>query len=134
MESMSTIQKCFYRVSVKAFIKNQDGKVLVVKENQDTWSLPGGGLDHGEEPLVGLARELHEEIGITAEIGDIIDVRSIYFSEKGRWGLWIVYETTVTETHFTLGEGVTHASFVASDELSNEDKFEMVIKELLESQ
>lgn len=38
----------FYRVSVKALIKDDSGNILVVKENQDTWSLPGGGLDHGE--------------------------------------------------------------------------------------
>ena len=40
----------FYRVSVKALIKNEQDQVLVIKENQDTWSLPGGGLDHGEDP------------------------------------------------------------------------------------
>ncbi len=54
----------FYRVSVKALIRNKDGKVLVLKENQDTWSLPGGGLDHGEDPKSGILRELKEELGI----------------------------------------------------------------------
>jgi len=48
----------FYRVSVKALIKNAEGKVLVLKENQDTWSLPGGVLDHDGEPITGLKREL----------------------------------------------------------------------------
>lgn len=37
----------FYRVSVKALIKNDKNEILVVKESQDFWSLPGGGLDHG---------------------------------------------------------------------------------------
>lgn|GEM_PF-2899482 len=30
----------FYRVSVKAVIRDANDRVLVVKENQDTWSLP----------------------------------------------------------------------------------------------
>ncbi|RYH58779.1 MAG: NUDIX hydrolase, partial [Alcaligenaceae bacterium] len=54
----------FYRVSVKALIRDDAGNVLVVKENQDTWSLPGGGIDHGEVPEVALLRELKEELGV----------------------------------------------------------------------
>ena len=46
----SSYPNTFYRVSVKALIKNSDGKILVLKENQDTWSLPGDELDHGEDP------------------------------------------------------------------------------------
>lgn len=54
----------FYRVSVKALIRNEAGEVLVVKEHQEKWELPGGGLDHGESIHDGLKRELSEELGI----------------------------------------------------------------------
>lgn len=54
----------FYRVSVKALIRNDNGEVLVIKEHQDKWELPGGGLDHGESVHEGLRRELIEELGI----------------------------------------------------------------------
>ena len=54
----------FYRVSVKALIKDKDGRVLVLKENQATWSLPGGGIDHGEDAKLGIIRELKEELFI----------------------------------------------------------------------
>jgi 8-oxo-dGTP pyrophosphatase MutT (NUDIX family) len=42
------------------------GKVLVVKGLISTgkWSLPGGGLHRGEEPLTGALRELAEETGL----------------------------------------------------------------------
>jgi len=55
----------FYRVSVKAVIRNAENEVLVVKEHQDKWELPGGGLDHGETIHDGLKRELLEELNIT---------------------------------------------------------------------
>ena len=54
----------FYRVSVKALIRNDKGEILVVKEHQDKWELPGGGLNHGESIHDGLRRELIEELGI----------------------------------------------------------------------
>ena len=55
---------CFYRVSVKGlFVK--DNKVLLVKEPLELsgqWELPGGGLDFGEKPQIGLKREVEEEL------------------------------------------------------------------------
>lgn len=57
----------FYRVSIKALIKNSKGEVLVVKEYQDKWELPSGGLDQGETIHDCLKRELKEELNITNE-------------------------------------------------------------------
>lgn len=52
----------FYRVSLKAVIRDEEGKILVVKENGSNWTLPGGGWDHGESERDALARELYEEV------------------------------------------------------------------------
>ncbi len=40
------------------------------------WTLPGGGLDFGEDPRDGALRELTEETGLTGEIIAIADVLS----------------------------------------------------------
>ena len=61
------IDTCLYRVSVKAVIVS-DGKLLLVKEEEDEWrSFPGGGIDYGESVDQALIRELSEELGIAPD-------------------------------------------------------------------
>jgi ADP-ribose pyrophosphatase YjhB (NUDIX family) len=40
------------------------------------WTLPGGGLDHGEDPRDGALRELTEEAGLVGELGGLLEVDS----------------------------------------------------------
>lgn len=57
---------CFHRLVVKGLYV-RDGKVLLTKEAPhlgDAWELPGGGLDHGEDPREGLIREIKEELNL----------------------------------------------------------------------
>lgn len=119
----------FYRVSVKALITNKKGEILVVKENQDTWSLPGGGLDHGEDPQAGVLRELKEELGVkNAHIKDIATTRTFYLERKSAWLLWVVYAVELPEDGFALGEGVTEVRYMNVSELhKSEDVFEKLV-------
>lgn len=96
----------YYRVSLKALIKDKNGHVLVVKEESDTWSLPGGGLDHGESIEEGLKRELFEEVLITAPFTHRpIGLEPMYASQKEAWFMWAVYALELDEG-FTFGVGV----------------------------
>ena len=40
------------------------------------WTLPGGGLEHGEDPRDGALRELTEETGLSGAIEGLLDVDS----------------------------------------------------------
>lgn len=132
---MSMYPNTFYRVSVKALITNDHGQVLVVKENQDTWSLPGGGLDHGEEPLAGVARELKEELGINDVSGlEPFCVKTFYLERKEAWLMWVVFKAQISDAKFTLGEGVTEAVFIDPNDLSgSDDVFEKLVYEVAKS-
>ena len=65
-------------VSEGVFIQN--GLVLLLKGNRgltkDRWTLPGGFIRFGEGPVDGLLREIEEELGVRAEIGGLLAVRS----------------------------------------------------------
>jgi len=122
----------FYRVSVKALILNDNNQVLVVKENQDFWSLPGGGLDHGELPTECLRREIIEELGVdNIEIGNLVYSKSFYLDRKDAWLLWLVYRVRLHDAKFIYGDGVTDAKYIDAQELEDsDDMFEKSVFEV----
>ena len=63
----------------------RDGEVLLTRMSARTriegrWTLPGGGVDHGEDPRDALRREIYEETGLTAEPGRVLDVHATHFT------------------------------------------------------
>ena len=61
------LEAAHYRVSVKALITNEEGKLLLLRQRLGSLDLPGGGLEHGEEPTACLIREVAEETGQTVD-------------------------------------------------------------------
>jgi 8-oxo-dGTP diphosphatase len=124
-----------YRVVAKALITDENGRILVVKEGQDFWSLPGGGLEHGESAQDCLKREIKEEIGVdNAEIGEIAYSTTVHLDQRDIWMTWIVYNASISSSEFTFGDGVTDAKYIAIEEIENStDLLEKLIVETVQA-
>ena len=57
------------KVDVRAFIQNEEGKVLLAQESVDgKWTIPGGWADIGETPIESVKKEVMEETGLKASV------------------------------------------------------------------
>ena len=61
-------------IKVVAAVIERDAKILIGQRRREDshglkWEFPGGKVERGELPASGLARELREELGIEATIG-----------------------------------------------------------------
>jgi len=71
-----------YRSGVGILLVNQNKKIFVGKriDNQsDSWQMPQGGIDVGEDEDVAMFRELQEETGISSQFVNIIKKSDNYF-------------------------------------------------------
>jgi 8-oxo-dGTP pyrophosphatase MutT (NUDIX family) len=63
------------RVISQGLLRDEQGRVLLCELTyKREWDLPGGVVEVGEAPSIGLVRELQEELGITVEVRDLITV------------------------------------------------------------
>lgn len=58
-----TTQNQFTRRAARAIVLNQENILLLYTQRYHDYSLPGGGIDIGEDNLTALKRELREETG-----------------------------------------------------------------------
>jgi 8-oxo-dGTP diphosphatase len=94
---------CTYRISVKAAVMDDEGRILLLKEKDGSWELPGGGLEHGEDAKEGLSREVAEETGLSADwIGEqptaFWSINKEVGSPTLKWFAFVVYQVKVLGT------------------------------------
>ncbi len=69
------------RIAAYALCRNSAGQVLLVRHSPHSgtpgvWSLPGGAVDHGENPRDTVVRETAAETGLSVAIGRLVDVHA----------------------------------------------------------
>jgi 8-oxo-dGTP diphosphatase len=82
-----TTARRLVRVAAYALCVDADDRVLLCRiapavSATDAWTLPGGGLEFGEEPEVGVLRELEEETGLTGRVVGLVEVGSRLLRER----------------------------------------------------
>ncbi|TDU24371.1 putative (di)nucleoside polyphosphate hydrolase [Panacagrimonas perspica] len=72
-----------FRPNVGIIVANQAREVLWAKRvRQDAWQFPQGGIQHGESPEQAMARELHEELGLSLDDVEIIGCTVGWYSYR----------------------------------------------------
>lgn len=135
---MTQLRSKYYRVSIKALVLNKErDKFLVMRQENDVWDLPGGGLDWGEKTHAALTREIMEETGLeTSRIAE----QPAYFlggfqmsKESDLWVVNIVYETEFTHLNFTPSDECLEIKFISLVDLKTTTNVPPTVQELAES-
>ena len=76
-----------------------------------SWSLPGGGMDHGEQPGETLVREVYEETGLRAEAPELLTAMSYSESDRGLYlAVQLIYRVALRGEPRVLEEGGSTAA------------------------
>lgn len=96
------------RLAAYALVR-RPGEVLLTRISgrghlPGAWTLPGGGIEHGERPADGLAREVTEECGIACEVGALLDVHDVHLvgtapsgQTQDYHGVHLIFAATVAD-------------------------------------
>ena len=108
-------------VGAAAVVRDQQGRVLLVRRGEGSsgaglWSIPAGFVDHDEEVRAAAKRELAEETGLVAEIGEVLQVASNFHDPaKPTVGVW--FAARVVAGTLQPGDDAAEAAFFALDGL-----------------
>lgn len=110
------------RVAAYGVITDGQDRVLLARLTAGTphpgsWTLPGGGLEHGEHPEAGMVREVFEETGLVVTGPRLLGVDSVRLTpddgaDSDLHSLRLVYRATVRDERAPL----THEADGSTDE------------------
>jgi 8-oxo-dGTP diphosphatase len=86
-------------VIVAAGVLVEQGRVLLTRRKEGThlagaWEFPGGKVQNGEDPREALRRELREELGIEAAVGEIVEVTFHRYEDAKKAVLLLFFEAS----------------------------------------
>lgn len=97
------------------------GRLLMVRRGPTAtrsgfWSIPAGYVEYGEDVRAAAARELQEETGLIADIGDVVHVAS-NFHDPAKLTVGIWFDGLVTGGDLKAGDDADEVGWFAIDSL-----------------
>ena len=114
--------------AVSALVVDADRRILLARRayepDAELWDTPGGFLEEGEDPAIGLRRELLEETGLTIEIGDFVGMFSDRYGDgPGATAvLNLVWEVGIAGGEPRAADDVSELRWFARDALPEESE------------
>ncbi|MEM7675587.1 MAG: NUDIX hydrolase [Myxococcota bacterium] len=115
------------RIAAYAIVVEEDQILLCrlsarVKRHAGSWTLPGGGLDYGEDPEKAMIREVREETGLDVVSDELVGVDSVHsrWSSGEMHSIRIVFRARVVggTLHNEVDESTDKAEWWHRDRLS----------------
>lgn len=109
--------------SAGAFVRDERGRILLIRRDDNgNWSMPGGAMDPGESLTECAIRETLEEAGVTIEVTDLVGIwtdprHRIEYTSDGevRQEFTIIYAGQYVAGEPTPSSESTHVEWVTPD-------------------
>ena len=108
----------------KCFVVNEQGHILVLRRSKQSkvrpgeWDLPGGMVEHGEDPNVSNVREIKEETSIAA---NHINILTITTENKLDYILTFFYKASYEKGEVSLSDEHTNYKWISAEEFKGLD-------------
>ncbi|OZB85159.1 NUDIX domain-containing protein [Microbacterium sp. 13-71-7] len=128
------------RVAAYAVILDDDGRVLLARWTEGrrvSWTMPGGGLEPGEDPEAAVRREVREETGYKVVVDELLGIHSRVIPARRRvtpgaaeplHTLRIVYRARITggRLRFEKNGSTDMAAWYALDEVAGLQRVRLI--------
>ncbi len=109
--------------AVKSLIE-RDGKYLLIATksgDRKFWTLPGGRIEFGEEPLEALRREVREEVSVEVDVGEPLGMYTFFYGEPEKQVVLTVFSCSIEDGEIDIGSNPADENIVEHGWFSREE-------------
>jgi 8-oxo-dGTP diphosphatase len=122
------------RLLAKIFVVNDQGEILLLQRSATDdrrplgWDLPGGNVEHNEDPNVAVLRELKEEAGLTVPDSQVFYVGT---ETEDHYIVTLLYKGIADSFDVTLSFEHEQFKWIKPEDIVNFDMPEKYVKSAL---